>query len=178
MLKEIEVLASRRFLPIIGPERGRYLAETVRKYRPVTVLEVGTLIGYSTILIATNLPAGGRVLTIEINPGSAKRAEENIEKAGMSARVEQYVGNALQVIPDIKKELDMVFLDAAKDEYLRYLKLCEGRLRKSGVVFADNVKMFARDMADYLDYVRKSGRYRSQFIGAGSDAVEISVKVV
>lgn len=58
ILKEIESLAARRFLPIIGPERGKHLVETVRKYRPKTVLEIGTLIGYSTILIASNLPTG------------------------------------------------------------------------------------------------------------------------
>lgn len=178
VLKEIESLASKRFLPIIGRERGKYLVETVRKYQPVTVLEVGTLIGYSAILIVGNLPAGGKLFTIEINPESAKRAKGNIERAGVSDKVQQYAGNALNVIPRIKEELDMVFLDAAKDEYLRYLSLCEDRLKKGGVVFADNAKIFARDMADYLDYVRKSGRYTSQFIEVGLDGVEISVKLV
>ena len=71
VLKEIEEKTRQRFLPIIGPVKGKYLVETVRKYRVEKVLEVGTLIGYSAVLIANNLPAGGHVYTIEINPQSA-----------------------------------------------------------------------------------------------------------
>jgi predicted O-methyltransferase YrrM len=81
------------------------------------------------------------------------------------------------VIPSINDKFDMVFLDATKDEYLEYLKLSENKLEKGGVVFADNVKMSAHEMRDYLDYVRKSGRYKSKYIDVGFDGVEISTKL-
>jgi predicted O-methyltransferase YrrM len=177
VLREIETQAQHRFLPIIGPIKGKYLAETVRKYKVRTILEVGTLVGYSAILMAKNLPEGGKIHTIEIDPRSAAEAKVNIEKAGFSDMVVQYIGNALDVIPTIDETFDMAFLDAAKDEYMVYLKIAEPKLKKGGVVFADNVKMFASAMKDFLDYVRNSGRYRSQFIDVGFDGDEISVKL-
>jgi predicted O-methyltransferase YrrM len=89
-----------------------------------------------------------------------------------------HVGNALSVIPHLSGRFDMVFLDAAKGEYLEYLRRAEGRLKKNGVVFADNVKMFASEMQDYLDYIRNSGKYKSENIDVGFDAVEISTKLI
>jgi predicted O-methyltransferase YrrM len=68
VLREIEELSKREYLPIIGPEKGKHLVDTVRRLRVMNVLEVGTLIGYSAILIASNLPQEGRVVTIEMKP--------------------------------------------------------------------------------------------------------------
>ncbi len=177
VLREIEIRARGRFLPIIGPVKGKFLISAVRDHDVKKALEVGTLIGYSAIMIAGNLPEGGMVHTIEIDEDEKEQAEANVRKAGLDNKVTFYVGNALDVIPKINEEFDMVFLDAAKDEYLQYLKLAEPKLRKGGVVFADNVKMFASAMKDYLDYVRDSGKYRSQFFDAGFDGDELSVKL-
>jgi predicted O-methyltransferase YrrM len=177
VLREIERLSNKTFLPIIGPVKGKYLVDTVRRLNVKNVLEVGTLIGYSAILIASNLPQEGRVITIEINPGSARLAKENIQKAGLADKIEVHIGDALTVIPRIKDDFDMVFLDATKDEYLEYLKLAENKLGRGGVVFADNVKMSAHEMRDYLDYVRNSGSYKSEYIDVVFDGVEISTKL-
>ncbi len=177
VLAEIERLAEMKSWPIIGPVKGKYLVDTVRKYKVATVLEVGTLVGYSAILMAMNMPEDGCIDTIEINPRSAKLAGENIRQAGFTQRIHVNVGNALKVIPALKGPFDMVFLDAAKKEYLHYLRLAEPKLGGAGVVFADNVKIFAREMKDYLDYVRLSGKYRSRFIDVGFDGVEVSVKL-
>jgi len=177
VLRTIEGLSNRRYLPIIGPVKGKYLVDTVRRFSVKNVLEVGTLIGYSAILIALNLPQEGRVVTIEMDPESARLAEENIKKAGFADKIEVHVGNALTVIPRINDNFDMVFLDAAKDEYLEYLKLSENKLERGGVVFADNVKMSAHEMRDYLNYVRNSGRYKSEYVHVVFDGVEISTKL-
>jgi caffeoyl-CoA O-methyltransferase len=177
VLREIEDLSKRTYLPIIGPVGRKYLVDTVRRFNVKNVLEIGTLIGYSAILIALNLPQEGRVVTIEMNPESARLAEENIQKAGFADKIEIHIGNALTVIPRINDSFDMVFLDANKDEYLEYLKLSENKLERGGVVFADNVKMFAHEMWDYLDYVRNSGRYKSEYVDVVFDGVEISTKL-
>jgi len=177
VLKEIEALSQGRFLPIIGPVKGKYLAENVKKYNVHKVLEIGTLIGYSAILIASNLPPDGKVFTIEINSQSAKSAEKNISKAGMADKIKIHLGNALIVIPEIEESFDMVFIDAAKDEYLDYLRLSEPKLKKNGIVFADNVKIFAAQMRDFLNYIRDSGKYDSHYIDVGFDGVEISQKL-
>jgi caffeoyl-CoA O-methyltransferase len=177
VLREIEELSKKEFLPIIGSVKGKHLVSAVRKFKVKSVLEVGTLVGYSAILIASNLPEEGKVVTIEIKPESAERAKENILKAGMADKIEVHVGNALNVIRQLKGKFDMVFIDATKDEYLEYLKLAEGKLKKNGVVFADNVKMFAGEMQDYLGHVRNSGKYKSENIDVGFDAVEVSTKL-
>lgn len=177
ILREIEELSKRKYLPIIGPQRGKHLVDTVRRFKVKNVLEVGTLVGYSAILIASSLPQGGRLVTMEVKPKSARLAEENIRRAGLADKIELHIGDALAVIPHISGKFDMVFLDAAKDEYLKYLKLSEDKLERGGVVFADNAKMPAREMQDYLDYVRNSGRYRSEYVHVGFDGVEISTRL-
>ena len=177
VLGQIEELSERAYLPIIGPKKGKHLVDTVRRFKVKNVLEVGTLVGYSAILIASNLPQGGRVVTIEVKTKSARLAEENIKRAGLAYRIELYIGDALTVIPRIDGRFDMVFLDAAKNEYLRYLKLSEDKLETGGVVFADNVKTPSREMRDYLDYVRNSNRYSSEYVEVGYDGVEISTKL-
>ena len=177
VLKEIEELSMRRYYPIIGPGRGRYLAGAVRTYGIKSVLEVGTCIGYSAILIAKNLPDDGRVATIEIDPYTARLAEANIRKAGLSGKVEILVGDAAEILPTLSGEFDMVFLDTAHHELLDYIEECERMLKKGGVVFTDNVKYFAYTMRDFLDYIRNSGKYSSQYIDAGHDGVEVSIKL-
>ena len=177
VLKEIEELSWRRYYPIIGPVKGGYLADAVKTYGVKSVLEVGTCIGYSAILIAKNLPDDGRVITIEINPRSAGIAEENIRKAGFSDKVEILVGDAAEILPTLSGEFDMVFLDTAHHELLDYIEECERMLKKVGVVFTDNVKIFAYTMRDFLDYIRNSGKYSSKYIDAGHDGVEVSIKL-
>ena len=99
ILREIEELSKREFLPIIGPVKGKHLADTVRRFHVKNVLEVGTLIGYSAILIASNLPQEGRVVTIEMKPKWARLAEENGRRAGLADKIELRIGDALTVIP-------------------------------------------------------------------------------
>ena len=177
VLKRIEGLSKRTSWPIIGSVKGKHLVDTVRRFNVNSVLEIGTLIGYSAILMALNLPQEGRVVTIEVNPESARLAEENIREADLADRIEVHIGNALTVIPRIDDSFDMVLLDAAKNEYLEYLRLSENKLKTGGVVFADNVKMAAHEMRDYLDYVRNSGRYKSEYVDVIFDGVEISTKL-
>jgi caffeoyl-CoA O-methyltransferase len=177
VLRGIEELSKREYLPIIGPAKGKHLVDTVGRFSVKNVLEVGTLVGYSAILIASNLPQDGRVVSIEMEPKVARLAQKNIRRAGLADKIELHIGDALAVIPRVNGKFDMVFLDASKDEYLKYLRLSEKKLERGGVVLADNVKTPAREMRDYLDYVRNSGRYRSEYIGVGFDGVEISTKL-
>jgi len=176
ILREIEVLTKTRFLPIVGPQRGRILAGVVRDLKPKRVLEVGTRIGYSAILIGKNLGPDGHLITIEIHADDAKIAEENINRARIPPKVEVIVGDAKEVIPTLKGSFDLVFLDAAKDEYLVYLRMAEGKLHKGSVVVADNAGAFADQMRGYLQYVRLSGKYESRYEPVGEDGLEISIK--
>ena len=175
VLKEIGKLSEGTFLPIIGPKKGKLLVDLIKKYQPMRVLEVGTLVGYSSILMAQNLPRGGRIISIEIDSDMAKIARENIERVGFDHLVDVKLGDATKLIPTVKDKVDFLFLDAAKEEYMQYLKLAESKLNKNAVVVADNVKMFADGMKDYLDYVRGSPKYESKTYDFGSDAMEVSI---
>lgn len=177
VMREIEDLAEKEFLPIIGPQKGKILAGGIKKVKPKHVLEVGTLIGYSAILIGKELAADAEITTIEIHREEAKVAEKNIRRANIPPKVNVVVGDAIRVIPKLKDCFDAVFIDAEKSEYYEYLKLMEDKLHRGTVVVADNAGIFADQMSDYLDYVRKSGKYGSNFFQVGEDGVEVSIKL-
>jgi predicted O-methyltransferase YrrM len=176
VLKEIEIQAKKELLPIIGPEKGRVLAEVVGKYKPRRILEIGTLVGYSAILMAENLPEGGEIITLEVSQPSFEIAKENIQKAELGNKIKIIFGSALEIIPTLNGEFDFVFIDAEKKEYLKYLKVVEPKLSDQAVVVADNIGKFKEKMHDYLEYVRSSGKYQSQTIDFDYDAMEVSEK--
>ena len=177
VLWQIENVSAKDFLPIIGPYKGKILAEEIRKVKPKHVLEVGTLIGYSAILIGKELDEKAELVSIEIHGDEAELAGQNILRAKIPPKVKIITGDALQVIPTLRGQFDFAFIDAEKSEYYQYLKLAEDKLHKGTVVFADNAGIFADQMGDYLDYVRNSGKYTSRYEAVGEDGVEISVKL-
>jgi predicted O-methyltransferase YrrM len=177
VLRRIEGSDRWRYLPIVGRDRGRVLVELVRRHRPRRILEVGTFVGYSAILMGRELGRDSEIVTIEMDREAAELARRNIQEAGIEPRVEVLVGDALEIIPEVEGEFDMVFLDADKGEYFEYLRLVEGKLRKGSVVVADNVRSSSYSMRDYLDHVRNSGLYESRFIRAGWDGMEVSVRL-
>lgn len=178
VLKEMERLTETQFLPIVGPEKGKILAKTVREVKPKRALEVGTLIGYSAILIARELDKDARLYTLEIHEDEARMAKENIKRAGLIDKVSVIVGNALETIPKLKDSFDFVFIDAEKTEYFRYLRLVDDKLHKSSVIVADNAGIFAKQMHGYLDCVRGSKYYSSKFVSVGEDGLEITTRIL
>jgi predicted O-methyltransferase YrrM len=177
IMRKIEKKARNEFLPIVGPVKGQIIAEEIRKANPKSVLEVGTLIGYSAVLMGKELDSTAQIITIEIHADEVKAAEKNIRNACIAPKVEVIMGDAIQVIPKLKAVFDFVFIDAEKKEYLDYLRLAEDKLHKGTVIVADNTGVFANQMADYLDYVRTSGKYRSRYVAVNVDGLEISVKL-
>ncbi len=176
ILKDIENKAEENKWPIIGSIKSDVLKDVIWRFRPMRVLEVGALVGYSAILMSEIMPKGGKIISVEINPDIAEMARKNFERAEVSDRIELIVGDARQIIPTLTGPFQMIFLDAAKEQYLQYLKLAEPLMAPGSVVVADNVKIFSKQMSDYLEYVRKSGLYVNQTVDFGFDAVEVSVR--
>lgn len=174
VLREIEEEAKRGRLPhpIVG-SRGQILVKIIREISPKRVLEIGTLVGYSAILMGKELSRDAHLITIEKDADSARIAEENIRRAKIPPTVEVMVGDALDIIPKLKGAFDLVFIDAEKSEYLDYLRLVEDKLHKGSVIVADN----AEHAPEYLGYVRRSGRYVSKHIPASAGGLEVSVKL-
>lgn len=177
VLKEIERMTENEFLPIIGSRKGRVLAQLIRETKPKHVLEVGTLIGYSAILIGKELESDAHLVTIEIHADEAKIARENIKKAEVPPTIDVITGDAIDVLSKLTEKFDVVFIDAEKSEYLDYLRLVEDKLHQGSVIIADNAGIFADQMRDYLNYVRSSGKYSSKYVPVDEDGPEVSVKL-
>ncbi|HVH16134.1 MAG TPA: O-methyltransferase [Candidatus Angelobacter sp.] len=183
VLREIEEMGKKSFIPSIGPVKGKILAEVVRKHKPRKILEVGSLYGYSAILIAKNSPAKAEITTVEKNPEHARITEQNVERAKLEDQIKVIQGDAVEILRKLPGPFDLVFLDAEKTQYLDYLKAVEDKLHQGSVVVADNVGVFQDQMQNYLHYVRNTGRYRSrtvetllEFSDTTKDAMEISEK--
>ena len=174
VLENIQEAQKRTLLPIIGRVKGQVLVRIVESENPQRILEIGTLVGYSAILMAKHLPKGAKIVSIEVDKNSASQARKNIAEAQLEEKIELIVGDARREIKKLKEKFDVLFLDAAKEQYL---KLAEPKLKEGAIVVADNVKIFKDDMADFLEYVRQSGRFRSERIDFGQDAVEVAIKL-
>jgi predicted O-methyltransferase YrrM len=155
-------------------EKGKILAEVVREAKPKRILEVGTLIGYFAILMAKELEADAHLTTIEIHADEARSARQNIKKAQVLPTIDAIVGNAIKVLPKLSEKFDVVFIDAEKTQYREYLRLIENRLHKGSTIVVDNAGIFADEMKDYLDHVKSSGNYRSEYVPVGEDGLEVS----
>jgi len=163
-------------IPNLGRAKGRVILRLIDRHRPTRALELGSLLGYSAILIAGALRAGGRLTCVEQNPFLAWLVEANVEEAGLGKRVKVVVGDALRVIPLLPGRFDFVLIDAVKEDYLDYLRQLEPKLLPGAVVVADNTGIHRREVAPYLAYVRDAGgRYASRAYEFEDDAMEVSV---
>jgi predicted O-methyltransferase YrrM len=138
-MAEMEALAEREGIPIVHWEAGRFLATLCRALDPV-VLEVGTAIGYSTLHMAEQLREG-RVVTLERDPGRAAQARDFLGRAGVAERVELVEGDALETLPRLEGTFDLLFVDASKGEYARYVELADSKLSERAVLVVDNLLM-------------------------------------
>jgi predicted O-methyltransferase YrrM len=139
VMAEIEEVADRDGVPIVNWETGRFLAALCRAMDPV-VLEVGTAIGYSTLHMAGQL-VEGRVITLEMDPSRAEQAWSFWERAGVADRIELIEGDARSTLDDVPGPIDLLFVDAAKDQYGGYIEAAEPKLSDRAVLVVDNMLM-------------------------------------
>jgi predicted O-methyltransferase YrrM len=175
MLRLMDRATALWHFPVIGRAKGRLIRRLIRNHRPTRAVEIGSLFGYSAILIAGSLPRGGRLVCVEANEYLAKFVRSNVAEAGLAGRVRVVDGDARRVLPRLPGAFDFVLIDATKEEYLAYLLALEPRLRPGAVVVADNTKVFRQEVRPYLAHVREGGRYRSREHDFGADAMEVSV---
>ena len=169
------------FLMNIGDQKGEILDKAIKDSRAANILELGVYLGYSTIRILNNMMDNSKLTSIEANEKFAQIAKEHIEISGLSKNHILKIGKSSDLIPSLEEQYDFVFIDHWKDLYLKDLKLLEqfGLLKQGAWVFADNVVLF--NLEDYLDYVRSSPDFKSEFIPtmreyskSHPDGVEIS----
>lgn len=122
-----------------GHLQGKLLEMISTMVQPQCILEIGTYTGYSAICMARGLQTNGVLHTIDHNPELEDFSRKYITEAGMAERIIQHTGEALDVIPAIDAQFDLVFIDADKENYIRYFDLAYAKTRTGGVILADNV---------------------------------------
>ena len=131
----LKVLGARM---LSGHLQGQVLTLLSKMVQPVTILEVGTFTGYSAICLARGLKENGKLITIEIDDELESFASRYFEKAGLKEKIEQRIGPALKIIPELDEMFDLVFLDADKKEYIDYYEMVLGKMESGGIIIADN----------------------------------------
>ncbi|MCK9617527.1 MAG: O-methyltransferase [Lentimicrobiaceae bacterium] len=122
-----------------GHLQGKLLEFICCMLKPQNVLEVGTFTGYASICLAGALPANGRLHTIEINPEFEDDVLNYFTESGFEDKITLHLGDAMEIIPTMQMQFDLVFMDADKDNYLNYYNLLFDKINKGGFLIADNV---------------------------------------
>ncbi|WP_346856472.1 O-methyltransferase [uncultured Draconibacterium sp.] len=131
----LKVLGARM---ISGHLQGQVLTMLSKMIGPVSILELGTFTGYSAICLAKGLQKGGKLITIEIDDELELLAQNYFKKAGLQDKIEQRIGSALDIIPQLNNKFDLVFMDADKREYVNYYNLLIDKLESGAYIIADN----------------------------------------
>ena len=122
-----------------GSYQGRVLSMLSKLIQPKMILELGTYTGYSTLCLAEGLHPDGELNTIDINEELVDFQRNYFDKSGYGKQIIQHIGNALDVIPNLDKTFDLVFIDADKPNYINYFHLIIDKLRSGGILLSDNV---------------------------------------
>jgi len=138
LLAEMEAWSAAHDVPSSDPEVGKLLSILARSRGAKRILEVGTAIGYGTLCLARGAPEA-RILTIDPDAERREQARGFLARAGVLERVELIDGEALQVLPRLEGPFDLVYVDALKEEYRRYLDLALPKMALGGLIVVDNV---------------------------------------
>jgi len=144
VLAEMEALALKRDIPIIGPVVARIFYQLIRLTQARRIFEMGSAIGYSTIWAARAVAEGGTVNYTDGDPANAKQAEQFFRRAGVRDRVQILTGDALDLMDQTPGEFDIIFCDVDKQQYPAAFHKAVPRLRKGGLLLADNVLWYGR----------------------------------
>ena len=122
-----------------GKVQGQFLSMLSQMLQPRAILEIGTFTGYSAYCLSKGLSKEGAITTIEVNEEMEEMVLNFFEEAGISEKTNLLIGDALELIPTLDKNFDLVFIDANKEHYVTYYELCIEKIRPGGFMIVDNV---------------------------------------
>ena len=189
ILSEMEQYAVTNNVPIINKESAELLHQITTANKPVSILEIGTAIGYSTLLLATAMPSHGKITTIELDEQRVAVAKHFLAQTDFLNKIEFITGNAGEVLSGLIGNFDLVFIDAAKGQYLDYLVKIMDKLSPEAIVIADNVlfrgwvlgnqavprrfRTIVKRLNAYLDFVNSDARFDTVIHHTG-DGIAVS----
>ena len=189
-LEEIEEYAKINNVPIMMKDGIEYLTNYIKENNIKNILEIGTAIGYSAIkmcLVDNDI----KVTTIERDLNRYQEALKNIEKFNLEDRIKVIYADALEV--EFNEEFDLIFIDAAKSQYIKFFEKFDKNLKIGGVIFSDNlnfhglthtsefipsrnVRGIVRKLNNYINYLKELTNYETTFLDIG-DGISISIKI-
>lgn len=135
---EIYAYLSGKKHPVVKKDVARFLAQTVMIKQPETILEIGTNVGYSSIVMALKLKKG-RIYSIDYRADHHKKAADNFKEFGVDEKIELLTGYAQDILPELKMNFDMIFIDADKKGYSYYLDYAAAHVNENGIIMIDNM---------------------------------------
>lgn len=154
---------------------GRYLYNLITENGYKSGLEVGTSNGYSTLWLGLAFKqTGGEIITIEINENRANEARKNFKKAGLDDVIDSRLNDALKEIPGLEGTFDFIFLDAAKSDYLEYLRMLKPMLEPGGAITAHNVINLQSGMKDFLDTIKNDPEFETEIVETSHHGISVS----
>lgn len=157
--KEISIIKKKALedkVPIIMDDTLEVIAKILDEIKPKKILEIGTAVGYSAICFSEYLQENGKIDTIERDTERVKEARENIKKAEVEEKINIYEGDAVEILPTLNDEYDVVFIDAAKGKYPFFLNQALRMIKPGGVIFADNILYKGYVMSDYNKHKQRT----------------------
>ncbi|MBR6689192.1 MAG: O-methyltransferase [Clostridia bacterium] len=155
-IEVIRLKARENYVPILQDVSLEFIEKILEERKPKTILEVGTAVGYSALCFSRHLSEGGKIITIELNEEMVKIARENIKDNAMENVIEVVHSDAYEYMKTLDEKFDVVFIDAAKGQYMKYLDEAM-RLTKSGsIIIADNVLFKGRVLGEYNEHKHRT----------------------
>lgn len=178
-LKKIKKEALSEHIPIIMDETLNTIQEIIGDKKLEKILEIGTAVGYSAICYTQFLTENGRIDTIEIDHERVQKANENIKKAEVDKKITILEGDALEVLPKLNEKYDMIFIDASKGKYPRFLEYAI-RLSKVGtIILADNILYKGYVMGDYNKHKQRTAvRNLREYIKLVTESPMLETKIL
>ncbi len=190
-LKELELYAEENHVPIIEKEVAQLLKVLLKVYRPKNILELGTAIGYSALVMASSTDEECKITTVERRLDMVDMANKNIDDTEYKERIKILYGEAEEILPTLDEKFDFIFLDAAKGQYLEFFNSCIKLLDNKGIIMSDNVlfkgmvasdklvirrkKTIVKRLREYLEYINHLEGYTSCVIPIG-DGVALTYR--
>ncbi|HLR20463.1 MAG TPA: O-methyltransferase [Tissierellaceae bacterium] len=192
-IKIIEAYGQRHNIPIIEPEVAQFIKTLLKIHKPKNILEIGTAIGYSSLIMADALNGDCKITSIERREDMLELAKKNIYTSPYKDNINLILGEAEEVIPNIDEKFDFIFIDAAKGQYLKFFNICIDYLDSNGVILSDNVlfkgmvatnklvvrrnKTIVKRLREFLEYINTIDGYTTSVIPIG-DGVALTYKEV
>lgn len=191
LFTQMEKYAIENHIPIIHPEVAQFLRVMVKITNAKKILEIGTAIGYSTLIMADAINGEGKIITLERREDMINLAKKNIHESATKVDIEILKGEAEDILPKLNDDFDFIFLDAAKSKYMDFLPYCIKNLKSKGIIISDNVlfkgmianddlvvrrkKTIVRRMREYLDFISTNPILETSIIPIG-DGIAVSYK--